>query len=258
MRKLDMHGYRHSHHWRVVETAESLFFIDVALPGPDSKAMRNLIEMTDQWHQRVREALAVGSEINVKERQRRTNTWLYASDLLAEADFAEAKEPKVFYGTVNPAGLHFVTRGLAWDDPIVFQCVLHEVVHFWWTDQVGEAPSLLNEGVAVYFEHVLGIDTEKGRGTLKNFWHKYTCRTKPGFLRRLCRNDVFWTEKDAGEPVYEIGGQFVSFLLDTYGFQSVKHVFLRSHFEDPYLPEHIESVVGASLESLEVRITNSS
>ena len=126
LKKLDMHGYRHSHCWRVEETTESLFFIDVALPGPDSKAMRNLFEATDQCHQRVREALDLGSKTKDKERQRRTNTWLYAPDLLAEADFAEAKELNVFYGTVNPAGLHFITRGLAWDDPIVFQCVLHE------------------------------------------------------------------------------------------------------------------------------------
>lgn len=258
LKKLDMHGYRRSHCWRVEETDESLFFIDVALPGPDSKAIGNLFETTDQCHQRVREALDLGSEVKDKERQRRINTWLYAPDLLAEADFAEAKEQNVFYGTVNPAGLHFITRGLAWDDPIVFQCVLHEVVHFWWADQVGEAPSLLNEGVAVYFEHVLGIDFEKGHGILKNFWHEYSGRTKPGFLRRLCSNDVFWTEKDAGEPVYEIGGQLVSFLLDTYGLQSVKHVFLGSHYDDPDLPQNIESVVGASLEYLEVKITVSS
>ena len=116
----------------------------------------------------------------------------------------------------------------------------------------------MNEGVAVYFEHVLGLDTEKGRGTLKNFWHRYSGRTKPGFLRRLCSNDVFWTEKDAGEPVYEIGGHFVSFLLDTYGLQSVKQVFLRSCFDDPDLPEHIESVVGAPLESLEEKVIISS
>ena len=41
---LDLHDYRNTHQWRVEETAESLFFIDVELPNPntkDSKAYLN-------------------------------------------------------------------------------------------------------------------------------------------------------------------------------------------------------------------------
>ena len=254
LRNLDLRSYRNAHHWRVEETAESLFFIDVALPNPTSKSMESLLRMTDQCHQRVRAVLDIGSEIRDKERQRRVNTWLYAPDLLAKADFASPDIPRMFYGTVNSAGLHLVTRGLDWDDPIVFEGVLHEVIHFWWADQVGEAPSLLNEGVAVYFEHILGVDAEKGRETMNNLWQEYTCKAKPGFLRRLCKNDVFWTEEAAGEPVYEIGGQFVSFLLDTYGLPSIKRIFLKSYFDDPAIPEHIEEVIGEPLGSLEKKI----
>ena len=254
MKRLDLHSYRHTHHWRVEETAESLFFIDVALPNPNTTDMQFLLRMIDQYHQRVRAALDIGSEIKDKERRCRVNTWLYAPDLLAKADFASPDIPRMFYGTVNPAGLHLVTRGLAWDDPIVFQGVLHEVIHFWWADQVGEAPSLLNEGVAAYFERILGIDSVKGRGALKNIWQEYACKAKPGFLRRLCKNDVFWTEEAAGEPVYEIGGQLVSFLLDTYGLPSVQRIFLKSYFDDPDIPEHIEEVIGEPLDSLEKKI----
>lgn len=256
LKKLDLHSYRQSHHWRVAETAESLFFIDTALPDPNSKHIQNLIEITDQFHQRVRTALNIGSEIKDNERQRRVNTWLYPPDLLAKTNFADSGEPRMFYGTVNSAGIHLITRGLDWDDPIVFQGVLHEIVHVWWADQMGEAPSLLNEGVAVYFQHILGVDAAKGRGTLKNFWREYAGKAKPGFLRRLCRNDVFWTEKAAGEPVYEIGGQFVSFLLNTCGLQSVKRIFLRSYFDDPDLSEHIEDVTGEPLDSLERKIAH--
>ena len=128
--RLDLHSYRQSHHWRIVETAESLFFIDIALTDPNSEQLQNLIEMTDQCHQRVRTALDIGSEVKDKERQRRVNTWLYAPDLLAKADFADPGKPRMFYGTVNPSGLHLITCGLDWDNPIVSQGVLHEVVHF--------------------------------------------------------------------------------------------------------------------------------
>lgn len=256
MKKLDLRSYRDTHHWRVEETAESLFFIDLALRDPNFTDMQNLLNRTDQCHQRVRAALEIGSEIKDKERQRRVNVWLYAPELLEQADFAGSGKQRMFYGTVNPAGIHLITRGLAWDDPIVYQGVLHEIVHFWWADQVGEAPSLLNEGVAVYFEHILGIDTSEGRGILKNIWQEYTCKAKPGFLRRLCKNDVFWAEEAAGEPVYGIGGQLVSFLLDTYGLPSVKLIFLNSYFDDPYLSEHIENVIGEPLDSIEKKIAN--
>jgi len=254
--RLDLHSYRQSHHWRIVETAESLFFIDVALPDPNSEQIKDLIEMTDQCHQRVRKALDIGSEVKDKECQRRVNTWLYASDLLAKSDFADPGKPRMFYGTVNPAGLHLITRGLDWENPIVSQGVLHEVVHFWWADQVGEAPSLLNEGVAVYFEHILGMDAAKGRETLKNIWREYAGKAKPGFLRRLCKNDIFWTEKAAGEPVYEIGGYFFSFLLDTCGLPGVKRIFLRSYFEDPDLSGRIEEAIGEPLDSIEKKIAH--
>lgn len=256
LKELDLRSYRGTHHWRVEQTAESLFFIDIALPDTSSTNLQSLLEMTDRCHQRVRTALEIGSEIKDKERQRQVNVWLYAPDLLAQADFAAPGKQRMFYGTVNPAGLHLITHGLAWDDPIVFQGVLHEVVHFWWADQVGEAPSLLNEGVAVYFEHILGTDAVKGCGTLKNLWQEYACKAKPGFLRRLCRNDVFWTEEAAGEPVYGIGGQLVSFLLDTYGLPNVKRIFLRSYFDDPHLPKHVEDVIGEPLDSIEKKIAN--
>ena len=121
---------------------------------------------------------------------------------------------------------------------------------------MGEAPSLLNEGVAVYFEHILGMDAAKGRETLKNIWREYAGMAKPGFLRRLCKNDIFWTEKAAGEPVYEIGGYFFSFLLDNCGLPGVKRIFLRSYFDDPDLSEHIEEVMGEPLDYIEKKIAH--
>ena len=256
LKKLDLRNYRGTHHWRVEETAESLFFVDIALSDPNSTDIQNLLRVTDDCHQRVRTALDIGTEIRDMERRHRVNVWLYAPDLLEQANFAGPCKQRMFYGTANAAGLHLITRGLAWDDPTVSQGVLHEVVHYWWADQVGEAPSLLNEGVAVYFEHVLGIDAVKGRGTLNNLWQEYSCKAKPGFLRRLCKNEAFWTEETAGKPVYGIGGQFVSFLLETYGLPTVKRIFLKSYFDDPDLAEHIEDVTGEPLDSIEKKITN--
>ena len=254
MRKLDLHGYRNSHEWRVAETAESLFLIDTALPNPNTKDITTLLEVTDQYHEQVRAALEVAPGIKEGERRRHINIWLYPPDLLEQAGFFKPNAPRMFYGTPNAAGVHLVSCGMAWDDPIILAGVLHEIVHLWWTDQVGEAPSLLNEGIAVYFERILSTDVVKARGKLKHIWREYSGKAKPGFLRRLCQNDAFWAEDAAGEPVYEIGGQFVSFLLDTHGLQGLRRIFLESHFDDPELSEHIEDVAGESIDSLEKKV----
>ena len=140
---------------------------------------------------------------------------------------------------------------------MVLDKVIHEAVHYWWCDQVGEAPSLLNEGIAAYFERILAARSRERQNELIHSWRKYAGRSEPGFLRRLCRNETFWSEDAAGEPVYEVGGQLVSFLLDRHGLPKVRQIFLESHFDDPHLEEHIEEVIGESTDSLEQQIGRS-
>lgn len=255
MKQLDLSAYRRGHRWRVEETGECLFLIDVDLPDPNTTDVQHLLEIADQQHQRIRAALNISPATDKdKERRRRVNVWLYSPQLLEQAGLVSPGKPSMFYGTVNAAGLHLITREMAWDDPMVLDRVLHEAVHFWWCDQVGEAPSLLNEGVAAYFERTLATPRER-QNELIHSWRKYADSARPGFLRRLCKNEAFWSEDAAGEPVYEVGGQLVSFLLDHHGLQGVRQIFLESHFDDPCLAEHIEEVIGESIDSLEQQIT---
>lgn len=252
---LDLYDYRNTHQWRVEETAESIFFIDVELLNPNTKDMQGLFESTDKLHERVRTALNRDPRSSKeRERQQRVNVWLYPPTLIQDAELGNFDKPRMFYGTANSAGLHLVTRGMAWDDAMVLQRVLHEIVHYWWADEVGEAPSLLNEGVATYYERTLWDDAGKGHNELEHAWQEYVCRSETGFLRRLCKNDPFWSEHAEGEPVYEVGGRLVAFLLDTYGLPKLRQIFLESHFDDPDLPEHIESAFGESIDSLEKKI----
>lgn len=255
MEKLDLSAYRRGRSWRVEETGKSLFFIDASLPNPNTGDMRHFLEMVDQYHELVRTVLDIEPDpTKDSEMQAKVMVWLYSSEPLETADLVG--KPKMFYGAVNSAGVHLVTRGLAWDDPEVLQSVLHELVHHWWSVRVGEAPSLLNEGIAVYFERILSTDVaEAVHEDLAQSWQGYAERAEPGFLRRLCNNDTFWRENEAGEPVYRIGGQVVSFLLGSHGLPILQRIFLESHFNDPDLPDHIEDAIGESIESLEQQIS---
>ena len=86
MKQIDLHRYRHAHRWRVQETGECLFLIDVALPDPNTPDLQYLLEVADQQHQGVRAALKIeGDTIKEKERRRRVNVWLYGPEVLQEA-----------------------------------------------------------------------------------------------------------------------------------------------------------------------------
>ena len=254
MSKLDLYAYRRGHPWRVEETGKSLFFIDASLPDPTTADMQQFLETVDGYHERVRAALGIESDTaRDSERQAKVMVWLYSPEPLEKAGFVEM--PGMFYGTANSAGVHLITSGLAWDDREVLQSVLHELVHHWWTDQVGEAPSLLNEGIAVYFERILSTGVVETRRNLAHSWQKYAEKAEPGFLRRLCNNDTFWSEHAAGEPVYRIGGQAVSYLSDSHGLPILQRIFLESHFNDPNLPITLKDAIGVSIDSLEHQIS---
>lgn len=253
--RVDLHSHRRDHPWRVEETGQSLFFIDATLPNPNTTDMQHLLEVIDQYHERLRAALNIELDtIKGSEGQRRVNVWLYSPEPLEKAGVVTPDKPKMFYGVVNAAGVHLITREMAWDDPDVLRQVLHEVVHFWWADSFGEAPSLLNEGIAVYLERVLSTNVVQARRELAHFWQEYAARAEPGFLRRLCNNDNFWSERAIGEPVYEVGGQLVSLLFDNHGLPSLQRIFLESHYNDSHLPDHIKDVLGVSIDSLEQQI----
>lgn len=253
--EVDFHDYRQTHQWRMEETDECLFLIDVALPNPSNPDMWRLFEIAGQLHQRIRAALEINQGTRKgKERQRKVSVWLYAPKLLARASYVTSAKPRRCYGIADAAGLHLVKHEIAWDDPAVIEIVLHEAVHLWWADQVGKAPSLLNEGIAMYFQSMLGANAVREREDLRNSWQQYAARAEPGFLRRLCKDEVFWKQDAAREPVFMVGGQLIAFLLETYGMPSVRQIFLKSHFNDPKLVDHIEDVTGESIDQLEQRI----
>ncbi len=256
MEKIDLRAYRNAYRWRVEETEESVFLIDAALPDPNTEDLKWLIGHSDHLYGRIRSALNAAAEsIKERERRARVNVWIYSPEVLKTSGLVKKDTPHMFYGTASSVGVHLVTLNMAWNDPQVLDHVTHEMIHYVWSVNVGEAPSLLNEGIATYFECVLSTDAAVGRARIKSSWQKYAAATAPGFLRRLCRNDSFWSTRAAGNPMYSVGAELVAFLLDNYGMQNLRQIFLRSHFDDDHLDRHIQEVIGESVDEIEQRIT---
>ena len=254
--QIDMRAYRREHLWRVEETDEFTILIDTAQPDPDPEDLNWLIEHADHLIRRIRSTLKMEVEsIKDEERTARVNLWVYSPEVLRSAGLVKKGTPHMFYGTANANGVHLARFNMVWNESMVVDKVTHEMVHYLWCDDVGEAPSLLNEGVATYFECLLANDAACRREKLISSWQKYAAEATPGFLRRLCRNDAFWAASGASHPVYSVGAEFFSFLLDNHGMQSVKRIFLNSHFDDLHLARRIEDVTGESVDTIEQRIS---
>ena len=150
MLRIDFGSQRLNKRWRIEESDECVFFVDAELPNPRSPDMRRFFAAADHQHQRARAALDIDlSSPKEKERRRKFNTWLHSPEVLEQAGYITPDEPQRCYGNADDAGLHLVVNAMPWDDPRVMRIVLHEAVHQWWAEQVGKAPSLLNEGIAV-------------------------------------------------------------------------------------------------------------
>jgi hypothetical protein len=140
---------------------------------------------------------------------------------------------------------------MSWRD--VIDQMTHEEIHVLWAREVGEAPSLLNEGVAVYFERVLSARSAERLKGLRAAWLE-TSRDGSGCLRRLSRNAGFWEACSQGCPAYEVGGALAGYLVELYGLPLVKGIFTASHYEDDSLAPLLERTTGLHLEELEVRV----
>lgn len=248
----DLRSHRLAGSWRIKETAESLFLIDADLPESPASELEELFSSVDETHRSVRAALEIESDgVKAKERKRLVNVWLYGSAVLRASGLLDERPTRRFYGTVNRSGVHLVAHGMAWNDPIVIDRAAHEVVHFWWCDEVGEAPSILNEGVAEYFERVISTCQQRTVNELSRSWR---ADSQAGLLRRLCSNDTLWKERAAGTAVYEIGGLLVAYLVEKYGLSVLKKIFLESYFEDDGLADRLGKTIGSSVEDLEREI----
>ena len=257
MVNVDMRAYRSAHRWRIEETEQTVFLIDTALSDPNTEDMKWLVEYADRLLGRIRATLQMEAEsIKDKERQARVNVWIYSPEVLRTAGLVKKDTPHMFYGTANAAGVHLVALNMTWNDPQVLDHVTHEMIHHVWSVDVGEAPSLLNEGVATYFECLLAKDAAERLERLTWAWQKFAGASTPGFLRRICRNDSFWATRVAGNPMYSVGAELISYLLDNHGMQSVRQIFLRSHFDDDHLDRHIQDVTGESVDEIEQRISD--
>ena len=147
------------------------------------------------------------------------------------------------YGTViDPNTLFYLLDTV--QDPEYLRRLRHEVAHILWIKQYGEAPALLNEGIAVYAEH-MSVPGSNFKSLLK---HDQLIMKNIPPLAEIILSDEF----DNRGPYYGVGGLFVHYLIERWGWEPLCRLFMRTDYTDSDIALHFAEVYGESLHDIEI------
>jgi hypothetical protein len=151
--------------------------------------------------------------------------------------FIKTQTKRVFGSLTDPHLLLYFWDPKAYPD--YPQKLRHELTHWLWSRLYGEGPALFQEGLADYAEYLSGPQPN-----LDVFWAKRfgdIAELPP--LTELALTANFWRYGGS----YGIGGQFVAFLVEQWGWWHLKKLFLHSVYEDEQIDEHFTQIYGQSL-----------
>lgn len=242
--------------WAVREGRHYLFHIERPLDGDMELAA--VIDEADARYSQLRDALGL-APLHAKggERFVKPNYWIVREPWLPPADLRQGWEPvgnevagaAWARGEVTAAGITFGQMGFHWRE--LADELVHEEIHLLWKADVGEAPYLINEGVATWFERALS--PEDRRHELPGDWAQVI--SAGGWrLRELCRNDGFSSAYRQGLPVYAVGAALVGYLIDVRGLRGLKQIFRSTTAEADDLAEILEDRCAQPLHAVEVDI----
>jgi hypothetical protein len=128
-------------------------------------------------------------------------------------------------------------------DPDFMLRFRHEIAHLMWGRLYGEAPALFNEGLAVLAENmsVPGASLE----ALLSLDPAVAGEVPP--LEEVAFNESFWRFSKCGFPLYRVGGALTHYLVQRWGWERLRDLFLVSEYEDPGILSHFRSIYGQEL-----------
>lgn len=147
---------------------------------------------------------------------------------------------------------------VGWGGPPLFYCFdskqnpeymkhfRHEIAHNIWSNMYGEAPSLFNEGVAVYADRMSLPDAD-----VSDFLcQPALCIEKIPPICEIAVTENFW--KYDSTMMYRVGGLWSYFLVQKWGWERLKSLFLISDYEDVDIVKHFGEVYGQKMEEVDL------
>lgn len=154
---------------------------------------------------------------------------------------AHTRSKRTFGTVIDPNTLFYLLDTV--QDPEYLRRFRHEIAHILWIKLYGEAPALLNEGIAVYAEHmsVPGCNFESFLN------HDQLIMENIPPLAEIILSDEF--EKRG--PYYGVGGLFVHYLIERWGWESLCRLFMKTDYRDSDIALHFAEVYGESIHDIE-------
>ena len=129
-------------------------------------------------------------------------------------------------------------------DPNYMNRFRHEIAHMIWGRSYGEAPPLFQEGVAVYAEYMSNPDANHS-----DFLNPTSIDIEQiPRLSEIAITENFWKH----QSLYTISGIWIYFLIEKWGWDKLKALFLLSQYEDPEIANHFYQIYGQKLEEVEI------
>ena len=138
-------------------------------------------------------------------------------------------------------------------DPDYMMRFRHEITHLVWGHFYGDAPPLFNEGIAVYAE----LMSEPGADMSELLSR---CRVDVEQVPPLCEialTEDFWArntelaQKTSGLPLYVVSSLWIHFLVEKWGWDKLKTLFLMTDYEDGNIVDKFSKVYGQTLEDVD-------
>lgn len=248
---IDFDKSRSKYAWRILESNRYIFHIEPS--NMRDYDLEPVLMDADSRYGQIVALLGINKSARKEgERLFKYNYWIHSSDIVpAEEAQSEGEDRFRGMGSAGIKGIDYVIYNDSWANHK--RRLLHEEAHLIWINEVGEAPSILNEGLAIYTEDMLSDGREAFRAKLKSAWNESMSREKY-LLSKLMNNRYFWMHYGSF-PVYTIGAALVSHIIDQNGIEALKEVFLNTHFNDEGAGRVIERVLGISVDELEGKIT---
>jgi hypothetical protein len=139
-------------------------------------------------------------------------------------------------------------------DPNYMRRFRHEIAHWVWGHLYGEAPPLFQEGVATYADSMSEPGADASEFLRR---HPLDVEQLPP-LCDLALTENFWSynaesgRHASGQPLYVVASLWIHFLVEKWGWDKLKHLFLISDYEDHAIADHFSEVYGRALGDVDV------
>ena len=248
---IDFDRSRSKYTWRILESNRYIFHIEPS--NMRDYDLEPVLMDADYRYSRIVSLFNIDkSRRKEGERLFKYNYWIHSSEIVEGSGLpTEGEDRFTGMGSASIKGIDYVIFKDSWKNHK--RRLLHEEAHLIWMNEVGEAPSILNEGIAVYAEDMLTDGVEEFRKKLQRACNESMVKEK-GRLFKLMNNRYFWRHTGS-LPINEIGAALVDYIIRHRGVEALKEIFLNTHLNDEAIDRVIEKVLGISVNEIENEIT---